>query len=340
MRLMFARGLTVALAVVGGAGAMALPKLFVDRAIRERETSVIAAPVLPADAPVIRVPQLPIAEPRAPRRPAPSRPTAAKPPVVAQPIAVRTPVARDRAAACSRTPYLHPHPAARRACARAGTRSRSGAEADPDSRSGTGSGPHPHHPHPPAVPGPRAGDGPHRDSGTGRRPDPDAPLHRRAEEAEAAQEAEEARAAAPRPGARRERTVLRSASCNAAGRRRADPRPGFCPARPGSAGRAAPARAGTSAGCAARGRSGRDAAARRPVRLEARTRRLPACVCEHARDAAVPSYQPARSRLRRLSPLAPAAARAAQARDACRPHARPEGRRRRPRAAEAQALAV
>ena len=44
MRLMFARGLTVALAVVGGAGAMALPKLFVDRAIRERETPAIAAP--------------------------------------------------------------------------------------------------------------------------------------------------------------------------------------------------------------------------------------------------------------------------------------------------------
>ena len=90
MRLMFARGLTVALAVVGGAGAMALPKLFVDRAIRERETPAIAAPVLPAEAPVIRVPHLPVAVPRAPR-PAPSRPTVAKPPRVAQPIAVSTP---------------------------------------------------------------------------------------------------------------------------------------------------------------------------------------------------------------------------------------------------------
>ena len=42
MRLMFARALTVALAVLGGAAAMAFPKLVIDEAVPEASPPVIA----------------------------------------------------------------------------------------------------------------------------------------------------------------------------------------------------------------------------------------------------------------------------------------------------------
>ena len=66
MRLMFARALTVALAVLGGAAAMAFPKLVIDEAVPEASPPVIADRA-PSAVTVIR-----IAPAEAPSRPAPA----------------------------------------------------------------------------------------------------------------------------------------------------------------------------------------------------------------------------------------------------------------------------
>jgi hypothetical protein len=116
MRLMFARALTVALAVLGGAGAMAFPKLIIGEAIPPKEPIEFAAPAPPDSVPVIRVPRWIPGMPT-PRRVADELPPAPAPRAeTPEPIAVRTELpARPQAAPVSApaapTPTPTPAPA-------------------------------------------------------------------------------------------------------------------------------------------------------------------------------------------------------------------------------------
>jgi hypothetical protein len=107
MRLMFLRALTVALAVVGGAAAVAFPKLIVAEAIPEAGVPVIAQPA-PADVTVIRVvPAAPVQV----RRPAGPRPAAAaRRPVT--PAPVHSAVISHTEQPPTRVAPAHPIPAA------------------------------------------------------------------------------------------------------------------------------------------------------------------------------------------------------------------------------------
>lgn len=85
MRLMFARAFTVALAVLGGAGAMAFPKLILDDAVPEPESErpAFASPAAPPARVVRLAPQVPTSPLRRPappsrRTPAPIRADASR----------------------------------------------------------------------------------------------------------------------------------------------------------------------------------------------------------------------------------------------------------------------
>ena len=72
MRLMFARALTVALAVLGGAAAMAFPKLVIDEAVPEASPPAIADRA-PSAVTVIRIAPAEATFPPAPAGTAPDR---------------------------------------------------------------------------------------------------------------------------------------------------------------------------------------------------------------------------------------------------------------------------
>ena len=88
MRLMFARALTVALAVLGGAGAMTFPKLVVAEAVPEAEVPTVAAPSR-RHVPVIQVSPAVPSKPILIRREAKPRPAT---PVSEARLVVRTSV--------------------------------------------------------------------------------------------------------------------------------------------------------------------------------------------------------------------------------------------------------
>jgi len=108
MRLMFPRALTVAAAVLGGAGAMAFPKLILRDVIPAQDQGpAFAAPVPAPAVPVIRVPREVTAAPR--RHVAPPAPAPKPPAVTARPVAVRTQLpSRPRPTVAARA---HPAPA-------------------------------------------------------------------------------------------------------------------------------------------------------------------------------------------------------------------------------------
>jgi len=111
MRLMFARAVTVALAVLGGAGAMAFPKLIIGEAIPPKEPATFAAPPQPNSVPVIRVPRW-IAGAPTPRRIPDERPRRAPRADAPQQIAVITPApAPSRPAAAPAPAAAPPAPA-------------------------------------------------------------------------------------------------------------------------------------------------------------------------------------------------------------------------------------
>jgi hypothetical protein len=91
MRLMLARALTVALAVLGGAGAMTFPKLVVAEAVPEAEAPTVAAPARP-HVPVIRVAPFAPLQPAVIRLEAKPRPAEPQAPAVSGRSLVRTSV--------------------------------------------------------------------------------------------------------------------------------------------------------------------------------------------------------------------------------------------------------
>src|ERR687897_691433 len=107
MRLMFARALTVALAVLGGAGAMAFPKLIIGEAIPPKEPATFAAPPQPDSVPVIRVPRW-IAGAPTPRRIPDERPKRAPRPDARQQVAVITPAPSPSRPAAAPAPAAAP----------------------------------------------------------------------------------------------------------------------------------------------------------------------------------------------------------------------------------------
>jgi hypothetical protein len=120
MRLMFARALTVAAAVLGGAGAMAFPKLVLRDAIPAQEQQPAIASSLPAPSvQVIRIPRDVLAPPQrhVAARPAEPKPSGVKPVAVRTqpPIRPRPPVTApaDQAPAGTPAPPRTPAPAPR-----------------------------------------------------------------------------------------------------------------------------------------------------------------------------------------------------------------------------------